>query len=559
MVTEKVSYLKFEASSDDVFKQNIGESTRKLARSQLEASYIKALELPSDEAETPEQVVGIVKDIEEELYKEFNKKPVDYVRQIAKLDVFLNPKHYVGQFAKMFRVKTLQSVYTARRLIQLDITDMLPEVFLNPTADPAAKLDIYQNINRLISEAANDLRVQMNVALDPTARRPTQPKPIRFEKTGKLIAKNQRDVKELCENPYWDMKKVNMIICKENSKFYCLDIEQLLAELAEKKIATNYFTGKELVQEVIDNLRTRFHNEIEELSKGQVVEIGGRTLEEMVALEKTIQKLEEFRTILNKEKVIEHVNLFGLDSVEDLAVGGKKDILDNLPPMIRDLFDEYIDDDDIDTALKKINDWLNRNIVYITDIVKGIKGSADQDLEDEEQEARAPIEALVGEEEVLVAPKEETSATQLEQEEEKLAKEEILKENTISFAVYNDYLNRLEILSKSIMETLQHTQNLESRETLNANLLEINAQLKEVRSKGRTIKGIITLLQSALSANNERLSKITAATGMEKLYPQQIEAAQQEKAELEEFVKQLQIEIAYLEELHSTFIEKSSE
>ncbi|KKL94145.1 hypothetical protein LCGC14_1867580, partial [marine sediment metagenome] len=179
MASKKVSYIKFEESKN-VFKQDVNERTRKLARKQLESSYLKALELP-DETLVPEQVVETVKVLEEELYKEFNKKPVDYIKQIAKLQVFLDPKHYVGQFAKMFRIKILQNVYIPQRLIQLDITDMLPEVFLNPKADLAAKIDVYKNINTLIYNETTEIGEEMNTILDPTIRRPTRPKPITFE------------------------------------------------------------------------------------------------------------------------------------------------------------------------------------------------------------------------------------------------------------------------------------------------------------------------------------------------------------------------------------------
>nr|QBK87592.1 MAG: hypothetical protein LCMAC201_05050 [Marseillevirus LCMAC201] len=521
-MASKSGYIKFKATDGNVFKQDVNNTIRRLARKQLELSYLKALEVSADE-KVPEQVIETVKDIEDELYTKFNKKPVDYVKQISKLQIFLDPKHYVGQFAKLFRAKSLQNVYTPKRLIQLDITDILPEVFLNPKADPAVKLNIYQNINRLISEGTSRIGDDMNMILDPSARRPTQPKPIRFN--NKLIAKNQRDVKELCANPYWDMKQVNMIICKEDNKFYCLDIEKLLKELAIKNTVTNYITGKKLNQEIIDNLRSRFPTEIKDLAANEVITIGSHTFEEEIDLNKTIQKLEEFQTILNNETVIKNIALFGLDFIEDPRTGGKKDILNNLPLLIQELFGEYVYTENIDTAMDKINQWLSQNISDIKDIIDQISSGGIEDIPSESEEIIARMEPA-------------------------LVKTEVLRENTVSFTVYNDYLKRLELAHSTIYETLKNTRSLESRESLNELVMDINTKLKEVRAKGKSIKGIISLLKSSLETNNEKLSKLTERGGMELLYPE-VEVVQQEKDELEQFNKNLQIEIAYLEEVES--------
>ena len=567
--------MKFTASKD-VLKQNVDSTTRDITRTRLETVYLKALELPTGiDAPIPEQVSASANAIEKELYKEYSTQPSEYVKQVAKLHLFLDPKHYVGQFAKMFRVKTLQSVYTPDRLIRLDITDMLPEVFLNPKADPAAKLDVYQNINRLITQQIGQLRDQYNSVLNPTARIPTRPRPVRFETAHKLIAKHQTDVKDLCENPYWKMKKVNMIICKENNKFYCLDIEQLLTELAKNNTATNYFTKKPLPLEIIDNIRARYAAEIDEIKmSGEPVKVGSRTTKEILDLEQTVKRLQEFQTVFNQDTVRDNVELFGLNSVEDPAVGGVKNILNNIPAMIQDEFEEALDEKEFGAVVEQINLWLDASIEEIGMIIKGVQevapveeefvgvkeevvGEEEEDIEGLLGEEEEDIEKILGEEgQPAVTTPQGAGFVQTHEAEEKLIGEEVLQADTMAFKVYNDYIERLKIANQTVLEDLKTAQDLGVRSKLHEHLVEINAQLREVREKGRTIKGIISLLQSSLNANNDKLEEITEATGMGLLYPQQMEAAQQEKAALEQLVKNLQTEIAYLEELHTTFVEE---
>ncbi len=513
----------------DVLRQDIDQTTRKLTREKINEAYSKALD-NDDKSCGP-----AIESIEELLYKDYRKKPRDYIKHVAKLVIFIDPTHHVGQFAKMFRLKALQNVYTPERIIQLDITDMLPEVFLNPKADPAAKLDVYQSINRLINDEGRNLTEYFNFILNPTSRIPTRPTIVLKDDTDKLIDENQTDVKNLCENPFWKMKRVNMIICKEDRKFYCLDIEKLLNELAATGTATNYFTKNPLSQEIIDNINSRYTEEINDIKSGKDADIGWTTEEELVDLKKTVAKLTEFKENFNDS--LESIEIFGIDFI---------DTVKNVPPMVQEEFRQLLEELSFDEAVKKVNEWVDNNIAEI------IKLGA-------EEPAEPPQVTEVVVETQQVTPQAfvtQPAFVKSSEAEEKLVKDQVLKENTVSFAVYNDYLDRLGIVRDTILDTLKTTHGFSVRSELNSQLLQANKQLKEARAHGRSINGMISLLQSALNASNIKLENITQATGMGMLYPQQVEAAQQEKAELEQYVKHLQVEIAYLQELYTLFIQE---
>ena len=611
MTSKKDMYIESADTTKDVQKQDIDNKSREITLNKLQEAYIKALDLV-DVDPLPEQITNSAKLLEEELYKEYHKQPKEYIKQLAKLIIFLDPTHYIGQFAKMFRIKTLQNVYTPDRLIRLDITDMLPEVFLNPKTTQAVKLDIYQNINQLMNEQTTELYNHYNSILNPTAHIPTQSKSD-IEKD--FISNHHTDIKDLCDNPYWKMKRVNTIIHKESGKFYCLNVEQLLLELAKSNTATNYFTKKELPQEIINNLCSRYATEIEEIKQnGDAIEVGSYTKKEVDDLEQTLHRLEEFKTVFNQKSVLSGVELFGIGSVEDPNIKGVKNILDNIPTMVKEEFEGLLSTKTFTEAVEQINLWLDSSVDEIKIIIKSIQDETDieqllgeepvPDIEQLLSEEPVPdIEQLLSEEpvpDIEQLPSEEPAASsdepvkgdeqedldiedllnkyaddmsqpvvnetvaQMESEEvsqtpdtiteERLVMSEILRPNTVSSTVYNNYIERLKIANKTITEVLKTTQDMSARSKLHDHSLEVDSQLKEVRTKGRTIKGVISLLESSLHANNEKLAQITEATGMNLLYPQQLMSGQQEKADIEQFVGQLHNEIAYLEELHTNFV-----
>lgn len=388
ITVEPTNILPIQNKLVDVLQQDVSKKTREVAVDKISKIYAKAMGV--DKIPMGSAVVTI---LEDNMYNEFKKDPREYLRQIAKLNIFMDPKHYVGQFAETLREKMLQSIYTPERFFNLDVSELLPEVFLTPKANDAEKLDIYRQINELIINNIDDLVREFNFILDPTANRPTRPKPALPVNIDRKIKGVQVDIKDLCENPYWKMKKVNMIICKEKGKFYCLDIEQLLQELATDNTATNYFTQTTLSQEIIDNLKNRYPKEIQEIKQtGVVPSIGRRTAKEMIDISETLIQLELFKKVFNKKEMLESISLFSLVQMEDTSVGGKAGLLGAIPPSILENFENYLDTMSIQDFSLRVNKWLDNSIDEIKDILNVPDTDADDDHA--ETEKRITVEII---------------------------------------------------------------------------------------------------------------------------------------------------------------------
>lgn len=516
----------------DILNQaEVNKKTRDIAMNTLQDTYMNASNIENTE-KVPDVIQNTTKLVEKAIFDQFKKNPVEYTRAITKIRIFLNPKHYIGEFSNLFRSKALQNVYTPDRLYQLDITDMLPEVFLNPSVSTADKLYIYQSLSSTIVSENNNYIIDINNILNPTQRRLTyNKKPI--SSTIKMLDKNKRVVRDLCSNPYWKMKEVNMIICKDNGKFYCLDIEKLIAEIAEKNTATNYFTKKILAPEVIDNLRNRYKDEIEELKQNHKIEIGERNNSEIASLFTTLDKLQELYDVFNTPNILEDIKTFyDLNVVENPIMGGKKGILSVLPTMIRERFNNYLKSaEDPDEAIKKINDWLLENISFIDKAIN------------EPEETSSKIEA-----EINFKEEAKQSAT-FNSGEEDYIKQEILKEGTISSEIYNKYINRLESMHEAILKDLKIATAIPIRNNLTTLLTDVNTQLKNLRMKGRSIRGVISLLESKLENVEKKLVNVKESIGMEKIYPPQKPYMEQEKRFLQNSSKNIKQELEHLKGL----------
>jgi hypothetical protein len=155
-------------------------------------------------------------------------------------------------------------------------------------------------------------------------------------------------------------------------------------------------------------------------------------------------------------------------------MGGKKGILSVLPTMIRERFNNYLKSaEDPDEAIKKINDWLLENISFIDKAIN------------EPEETSSKIEA-----EINFKEEAKQSAT-FNSGEEDYIKQEILKEGTISSEIYNKYINRLESMHEAILKDLKIATAIPIRNNLTTLLTDVNTQLKNLRMKGRSIRGVI--------------------------------------------------------------------
>jgi hypothetical protein len=419
-----------------------------------------------------------------------------YAKRLEILKTFLNPHSFLGQFAIFFQAKALQKVYPPKRLVELEFEDFLPEVYLSPKATPANLLALTQQLNSYFESAG----VNFLEAVKPGRIKFTGAVP-ELEKTD-LIENVQVDVKDLCENPYWETKRVNMIVCKESGRFYCLDLEKLLAELSEHGTAHNYVTGKKLGSDIIANLKA-MHNQ----------EPKHRTGPEKEDLRQTLNSLQNIQTQLKDKQLRENIELFGITEIDDL--------IEDLPPTVKHKLAE-VDD------LEYLETWLDENITNLSDEVS-LESWLDEPIP---KPTHPPIEP--------------ESIKKLDPD---YVKTHVLKLGTIVEKVYSGYLNRLIDAHKQISKSLETITNPGTRRELNTLLLDTNKQLAELRQKGQTIVGLISLVKESRNLNIKRNNEIIQQIGMKRIYEPDLQTAQQERQELEKIITELQDEVVRLQSM----------
>lgn len=167
--------------------------------------------------------------IELQLYTQFPNS-CDYSKKLITLLTFVEPNGVYGQFANTFREKLIKGVYTPDALIKLDIPDFLPEIFNNPDIELSTKLELNQRIYKDIENH--------------------------------YFIKNKNDkeimIDDLCQNSEWTDKQIDVIVCKQKNRFYCLHVDKLMEQMKNNKTVTNYINNEPLSVEIINNLQRKY-------------------------------------------------------------------------------------------------------------------------------------------------------------------------------------------------------------------------------------------------------------------------------------------------------------
>lgn len=435
------------------------------------------------------------------------KDSKNYFLLLAKLSIFFDSSHFIGQFSKFFREKLLQNVYSPEKIIDLNIVDLIPEIFLNPKTSIKEKEQISNDLNLLINDTVDILFSRGEIT-------PKKINKIQISKIKKkIIADKQINVKKLCDNPHWKIKSSNIIICKDSKKFYCLDLEKLINELATKNTATNYFTKKKLSEEISNNLKKRYSYEINEIKNGNIIEINKRTELELSDLKDTVLKLVEFKKFFNNPNILEIVNLFGLSSLED----DYDNIIENIPPMIRDKFDQdLLNNKDFTVIVSNFNKWLDDSIIEINNII----------------EKKPEPEPVIIKENI-------DNSKKISKEELIIIKDYLLVKNTLINHIYNGYNERLINLKDILLS--QENYDIEF-------FKKINLELLNLESKTTSIRGLISILQEeikikTIEKDSTRNSNIA--------YSKDSDKSIEEQKDLNQLIIDLNNEIEYLNNIQT--------
>jgi len=423
----------------------------------------------------------IQKQILENIAKELSaiKNDNKFISSLTKLLVFGNEKHYIGQFCKMFRAKLIQNIYSPERLFELDPSEMLPEVFLNPKTSDEKKQSLYNDILILLGDEELNCGNELKNFKNPTSRIKQLPLQINYG-LEKNIKENQlKDIRDLCSNPYWDTNTSNVIICKSNGKFYCLNVEKLLQQIVKDNVAMNYFTNKPLPNDIQQNLKRRYATEIEQLKKGETISIGSYNEDDISKLKVTLQNLLTLKKHLEVQDVVDEIKedmIFNYDFLND-------NIFNVIPELDKEKLKEINDEDEF---MNNLNKWIDENITKIKNIIS--KDTAKDTGKDTGNDT------------------DESDSEESEVDEKMEIVTEILnKPNTLVNSIYKGYKDKLAQFKNDILNLLIKTNEPNIRNKLQEELSKVIQLNKKFEKQVSSIEGIIKLLEETLETNRKKM------------------------------------------------------
>lgn len=256
--------------------------------------------------------------VEEELYKKHDNV-VHYLFHANMLNELSSPDSILGRFAKFFQEKIKYNIYPPSRIVNLEIDEMLPEVYMKNPPE-SLKENIVKHINSISYEFIDSVNDHIN----PGKRRMTKPKIVEYNLD---LASVSDDAKDICYNSRWEAPLVETVIIKDDGQFYCLSISDILEQVEKKGSATNTHTGNYISDKIIERIKDKFGKNYE-----SIPEI--RSVEEKRKMMDTLKKLEELSD----------------------KFSGKKLRIDDIPDQYKDYIPKMILDkkEPLDNALNQV-------------------------------------------------------------------------------------------------------------------------------------------------------------------------------------------------------------
>ena len=365
--------------------------------------------------------------LSEEISSELAKK--GSIFDIAKILVFLDDtkNEYItelGNYAVIFKEKVKNGVYTADRLIKMDIAEFVPELFLQNEITDKEKVSIYKKISEYIYKKAIELPEYLEMKSDPTRKRKfTGLKP-------PSINVKPMDIMAQCSNENWETSMSDTIICKDSENFWCIPIKNILKQLEINKKPINPYTNNPLSEEIVKNIKNRYPKGLQDFKEKNYTE------KEIEKHKLKLQKLIELDGLLNDKKIKENIKMFGIDEIENFE-------LNEIPKLVRE---QYNKESQINTeeALDNFVIWVKTSIKKLKEITIKKELETIQD----KKEIVIPKQALI----IFTVPKETLGERIYKIQVEKLKNLNTIYNNLLKPLDPKDRQNTLDKLDELIKE-----------------------------------------------------------------------------------------------------------
>lgn len=436
------------------------------------------------------------KDYNKYLHSELNKK--QYLQVLKRLNVFLDEEHPIGQHCKTFHSKFYNKVYKPIQLYQMDIPEFFPELFENPVM----KEDEEQEY---IVDIENQIKTQ-------------KPKDINIEH--KL-----RNTPKICDNPYWEMAKPNIVVVKMDDNFYCLEIQRLLQQLVENDSIMNYKTNTPLDEHVENKIRKRYKMEIELLKNNEPLHLyhhNQLTETEKQNLQDIESKFQKLLKLMNTST--KFTNKINTDGITFLS---SKTVYQYFPKE----FKEELLTLPNEKLVPVIKEWLNMTIQELQQELNPTE-SANMDMFEEKKEEQDDI----GNNTEIIYYFDHTVFPNL----------------PLVSSILDNYALRLKNTRQAIIDKFKYAKKIEQRNDLMKSLSSINQveeHLIETKYSFPYLKELIMERIEKLNITLENVKQINANQIMLHSYQQS------DPFSIQDEIQELYNELKQLQEFHYAFLE----
>lgn len=190
-------------------------------------------------------------EIEDLLYKKHKDEPEIYLVKAATLRELTDPSSPIGEKTQFFREKAKKGIYRPDRVVKLTVKEMIPEIFLDEDVSDSLKTDLAEQLSAAKESMTTEINNILNIGRTKITK-PMAPTAADFSVV--------KSIKERCVNDIDRFVSTTVIYKdKDDGMFYCLDLNEIM-----RNGYINPSTGKKISEKFIQKIKKNFKQNLED-------------------------------------------------------------------------------------------------------------------------------------------------------------------------------------------------------------------------------------------------------------------------------------------------------